>query len=89
MQTIKLTFVVTRALQVRTNTCSKFDAKLKDNLGIYDALVTLNADDTVNVTFEGAPHRKNLQLDYARWEFSTIWDDLDRLGHKVLVINNK
>ena len=36
--------------------------------------VTLKANNKVDVLMKGAPDRLALELDYARWEFSTIWN---------------
>jgi hypothetical protein len=76
----------TTAINVKTNTATKFEAVLKDNLGKFKAVVTRNADNTVDVLFDGAPKRLSLKLDYAQWEFSAIWADLDAQGHKVLAL---
>lgn len=85
---IILKFARTNVVSVLANTNTKFDAVLKDNLGQFKAVVTRNSDHTVDVLFQGAPQRRNLALDYALWEFSTIWKDLEQQGHKVLALTN-
>ena len=80
------TFAKTTVIKVSTNNSTKFDAVLKDNMGTFKAIVTRNPNNTINVNFEGAPLRKNLKLDYAIWEFSSIWKDLEAQGHKVQVL---
>lgn len=86
MTTIILKWAKTTAIKVKTNTATKFDAVLKDNMGKFKAVVKRNADNTVDVLFDGAPKRCRLALDYAKWEFSAIWADLDAQGHKVLAL---
>jgi hypothetical protein len=83
---IHLKFAHTQVISVSVNTNTQFDGVLKDNLGTFRAKVTRKANNKVDVKFQGAPDRLDLELDYARWEFSTIWDDLDKQGHKVLAL---
>lgn len=84
--TLYLRFARTEVIHVETNTAHEFVAQLKDNLGKYNAVVKRNIDGSVDVLFDGAPNRRRLDLDYAKWEFSSIWSDLDSQGHKVLAL---
>jgi len=85
--TIIAQFAKTTAVSVATNNATLFDAVLRDNLGTFKAVVKRNPNSTVDVLFDGAPKRRSLDLNYARWEFSFIWDDLEAQGHKVLALN--
>mgnify|MGYP000240440447 CR=1 FL=1 len=83
---IHLKFAYTQVISVSANTPKNFDAVLKDNLGTFRAKVIRKTDNKVDVLLQGAPDRLGLELDYALWEFSTIWNDLDKQGHKVLAL---
>ena len=83
---IHLKFAYTHVISVSANTPEDFDAVLKDNLGTFRARVTRKAHNKVDVLLQGAPDRLDLELDYALWEFSTIWNDLDKQGYKVLAL---
>lgn len=73
---IILTFARTHVVKVRENNDSIFDAELRDNMGNYRAVVKRISKSKVSVSFEGAWQNRIMDLDYAKWDFESIWHDL-------------
>lgn len=84
--TILAKFAHTQVLSVAKNTAYHFEGVLKDNLGTFKAVLFRHPNNTVDVLFDGAPHRMGLSIEFAQWEFSSIWRDLETQGHKVLAM---
>lgn len=74
----------TGIISIEQNTSTRFRARLHDNCGAFRCDVSQVGDDLL-VRMSGCADRV-VSPDFARWEWSAIWDDLAKQGHAVQIL---